>query len=52
MLYSRSTDWAGAEHKSVNDRLVLHAIGVAMPLADIYRWTTLGPKKPKRKRKR
>jgi Uma2 family endonuclease len=48
-LYSRTKGWSAKEHKSINDTLELEAIGVAMPLADIYRWTSLGLDKPKRK---
>ena len=51
-LYNRATDWLAKEHKSIEDTLELDAIGVVMPLADIYRWTSLGSDKPKRKKKR
>jgi Uma2 family endonuclease len=39
--YDRDTAWTKRRITSLADALVLPAIGVAMPLADIYRWTPL-----------
>jgi Uma2 family endonuclease len=53
-LHSRRAGWEGEPLESLGDRLDLPAIGVAVPLAEIYRDTPLGgtlaPVKPRRKR--
>jgi Uma2 family endonuclease len=54
--YDRTSRWEGATLSALDDRLELAAIGVTMPLEDIYRHTPLGrtpPRKaPARKRRR
>jgi Uma2 family endonuclease len=40
--YDRDTAWKKRSLKQPSEALALPAIGVAMPLADIYRWTPLG----------
>ncbi len=46
--YDRAADWKGFETKLLGDELRLPALGkkAAIPLADIYRWTPLAPKRP------
>jgi Uma2 family endonuclease len=39
--YDRNAAWNRRTVKSLNDSLELPALGVSMPLADIYRWTPL-----------
>ena len=41
-VYNRSDGWKRSAHTNLADALVLPALGVSMPLADIYRWTPLG----------
>jgi Uma2 family endonuclease len=42
VAYDRRSDWAERSFVSLGDVLELQALGVSMPLADIYRWTPLG----------
>ena len=42
IAYDRATNWAPRELTSLADTLDLTALGVGIPLADIYRWTPLG----------
>ena len=39
--YDRSANWKGAEIKGIKDTLDLPALDIALPLAEIYRWTPL-----------
>ena len=39
--YGRSANWKGTEIKGIKDALDLPALHVALPLAEIYRWTPL-----------
>jgi len=39
---NRSDGWKRSAHTNLADALALPALGVSMPLADIYRWTPLG----------
>jgi hypothetical protein len=41
-VYNRSDRWKRSAHTNLADTLALPALGVSMPLADIYRWTPLG----------
>jgi Uma2 family endonuclease len=41
-VYDRDNGWSGRSLSSLSDALALPALGVSMPLADIYRWTPLG----------
>ena len=40
--FDRSTGWQPRRLKTLEESLDLPALGVAMPLADVYRWTELG----------
>jgi Uma2 family endonuclease len=40
--YDRDSNWQQRRIRSLDDSLKLSALGVAMPIADIYRWTPLG----------
>jgi Uma2 family endonuclease len=40
--YDRNTAWKKRSFERLSEALTLPAIGVAIPLADIYRWTPLG----------
>jgi hypothetical protein len=40
--YDRASRWKGRSLKSLADALRLPALGVSIPVADIYRWTPLG----------
>ncbi|HEY5829088.1 MAG: Uma2 family endonuclease [Hyphomicrobiaceae bacterium] len=42
VAYERSTDWQARALTQLDRALELPALGVAIPLADIYRWTPLG----------
>jgi Uma2 family endonuclease len=42
VAYDRSTDWRERELARLDQALELPALDVAIPLADIYRWTPLG----------
>ncbi len=42
VAYDRSTDWRERELTRLDQALELPALDVAIPLADIYRWTPLG----------
>jgi Uma2 family endonuclease len=42
VAYDRSTDWQARALTQLDQALELPALGVAIPLADIYRWTPLG----------
>jgi Uma2 family endonuclease len=42
VVYDRDTRWNKRVVASLNSTLDLPAIGVSIPLADIYRWTPLG----------
>jgi len=42
--YDRDSNWQQRRIRSLDDSLELSALGVAMPIADIYRWTPLGQK--------
>jgi len=41
--YDRESNWRERSLTSLDHALDLPALGVAIPLADIYRWTPLGP---------
>jgi hypothetical protein len=41
--YDRESNWRERSVTSLDHALDLPALGVAIPLADIYRWTPLGP---------
>ena len=41
-VYDRDNGWSGRSLNGLSDALALPALGVSMPLADIYRWTPLG----------
>lgn len=41
-LYNRSSDWDAHVLTHLKDKVVLPAIGVSIPLSDIYRYTPLG----------
>jgi Uma2 family endonuclease len=49
-VYSRSSGWTGETVKAIAGSLDLAAIGVDMPLADIYRWTPLATETGRRAR--
>jgi hypothetical protein len=40
-VYDRGTAWKKRTLRSLAEALALPALGVSMPLADIYRWTPL-----------
>jgi Uma2 family endonuclease len=40
--YDRETGWKQREFTNLADTLALPALGLSIPLADIYRWTPLG----------
>lgn len=40
--FDRSTGWQPRRLKALSESLDLPALGVSMPLADVYRWTELG----------
>ena len=40
--YDASDGWKGSRQTDLGDVLALPAIGVTIPIADIYRWTPLG----------
>lgn len=40
--FDRSTGWQPRRLKALEDSLDLPALGVSMPLADVYRWSELG----------
>jgi Uma2 family endonuclease len=42
VAYDRSSDWQARALTQLDQALELPALGVAIPLADIYRWTPLG----------
>jgi len=41
-VYDRANRWQGRSLKSLANALSLPALGIAMPVAEIYRWTPLG----------
>jgi hypothetical protein len=41
-VYNRSDGWKQSAHTNLADALALPALGVSIPLADIYRWIPLG----------
>ncbi len=51
-LFSRANGWRGDVHVKLTDALDLAAIGVTMPLADIYLFTPLGGATAPGKRKK
>ena len=42
IAYDRSNRWKGRSLTSLAGSLALPALGLSIPLADIYRWTPLG----------
>jgi hypothetical protein len=40
--YDRSDGWKGRSLTRLAESLALPALGLSMPVADIYRWTPLG----------
>jgi Uma2 family endonuclease len=40
--YDRDSRWSGRNFRSLADALALPALGLSIPVADIYRWTPLG----------
>ncbi len=40
--YDRNAEWEKRGFNSLSDGLALPALGLSIPLADIYRWTPLG----------
>jgi Uma2 family endonuclease len=42
VAYDRASRWKGRSLTSLADALALPALGVSIPLADVYRWTPLG----------
>jgi hypothetical protein len=44
VAYDRAGGWKGRRLTRLEEALALPALGVSMPLADIYRWTPLGPR--------
>jgi Uma2 family endonuclease len=43
IAYDRANRWKGRSLTSLAGSLALPALGLSIPLADIYRWTPLGP---------
>jgi Uma2 family endonuclease len=43
VVYDRAGDWKPRAVAGLDAVLELPALGVNMPIADIYRWTPLGP---------
>src|SRR5262245_50003058 len=43
VAYDRASNWHERTVAGLDERLTLPALDVAIPLADIYRWTPLGP---------
>src|SRR5262245_51849988 len=41
--YDRESGWKGLTFTSLADSLALPTLGLSIPVADIYRWTPLGP---------
>jgi Uma2 family endonuclease len=50
--FDRASGWKPRRIEGLSGRLELDALGVALPLADIYRWTPIGTPKPTRKPRR
>jgi Uma2 family endonuclease len=42
VVYDRASNWRSRAAASLTEALDLPALGLAMPVADIYRWTPLG----------
>jgi Uma2 family endonuclease len=42
VAYDRASNWHERTVANLDERLALPALGLAIPLADIYRWTPLG----------
>jgi len=42
VAYDRASNWHGRTVAGLDERLALPALDLAIPLADIYRWTPLG----------
>ena len=42
VAYDRASNWHERTVASLDEQLELPALGLAIPLADIYRWTPLG----------
>jgi hypothetical protein len=42
VAYDRASSWDGRRFTSLAESLPLPALGLSMPVADIYRWTPVG----------
>ena len=51
-VFSRADGWVGTRLAGLDNKLKLPAIGVTLPLAEIYRWTPLGKPARGKRRKR